>query len=174
MVAVSYIRKGKYRLAAPTAAPVSRSVDIDKNALLWFFVFHWAQNFLSFDCRTTINSVKLILTPPKSKGSPFMMKNLKNCLKTVFDSSKEASWCTECNAKKSHVFTKYGFYKNQEENFKNCGFGPFLVKMSTFWGFSWFFQKPYFVRSWGWGQCIRTLLLCYQEQHSDKFSDFSS
>ena len=27
------------------------------------------------------------------------MKNIKNVQKMLFDSSKEASWCTECNAK---------------------------------------------------------------------------
>ena len=40
-----------------------------------------------------------ILTPRKSQGSPPMVQNLKNGPITDFDSSIEASRCTECNAK---------------------------------------------------------------------------
>ena len=39
------------------------------------------------------------------------------------------------------------------------------------------FQKRYFIRSWGFLrciQCIKTLLLSYQNQLSHNFSDFSS
>ena len=62
---------------------------------------------------------------------PLMMKNLKkNCPKAMFDSSKEASWCTECNAKKTQLFTKYGFWKKSRKNFSR------------------FFQKLYSEKSW--------------------------
>ena len=39
----------------------------------------------------SVFSLPEILTPPKSEGSPPMVKILKKCLKAIFDSSKEAS-----------------------------------------------------------------------------------
>ena len=50
--------------------------------------------------------------------------------------------------------------------------GGFSQKCYFFKGYSWFFQKPYFVKSWGFlhcSQCIRTLLLSYQIPFLDIF-----
>jgi hypothetical protein len=55
---------------------------------------------------------------PKSKEFPLRVKKRKNCPRCDFDSSKEVSWCTECNVKKSSClisavfeeFKKYGYY----------------------------------------------------------------
>ena len=160
------------------------SVDIDKNALIWFLVFHllflystWLadqKNILSLDWRTTINRDKLILTHPKSEGSPLMMKNLETFLKAVSDSSKEVSWCTICNAKNPSPYQVW-FQKNIEKNLKNISI---LIKMAQnsnfFKDLSWFGQKPYFVKSCiflRWTQWIRTLHLSYQKQFF--FKDFS-
>ena len=102
-------------------------------------------------------------------------ENPKNCLKAVFDSSKEALWYTECNSKNPSslqvtVSEKIG------NNLKNYNFLPNLPKIVIFGGKPWFFQKPYFVKNWAvlcCIQCIRTLLLTYQKQLSEKYEIFS-
>ena len=53
------------------------------------------------------------------------MKNLKNCPKIVFDSSKEASWCTEPNAKKNSFPNKVWFLKKSWINLLKL---PFLAQ----------------------------------------------
>ena len=64
----------------------------------------WFQNCFCFQDWTYFSGSRKLFTT----------QNLKNCLKAVFNSSKSASWCTECNAKKPQLFTKYGFYINLE------------------------------------------------------------
>ena len=53
-----------------------------------------------------------------------MVKFLKNCPKAVFDSSKEAFWCTESNAKDPSSLKRTVSEKNQEKPFlaffKSC------------------------------------------------------
>ena len=66
-----------------------------------------------------------ILTPPKSKGSPLWVKKRKNCPIVNFDSSKEASWCNECNAKTS------GLWKKSRKTFKKKAFFAILAKNSN-------------------------------------------
>ena len=67
-----------------------------------------------------------------SKTVSLNMKNMKNCPEYVLDSSKEASCCTKC--KKKQLFTKYGFWKNQEK--------PHKTRPSETC------QKPYIIKSW--------------------------
>ena len=87
------------------------------------------------------------------------------CCKAVFDSSKEASWCTECNAKTPAAY-KVWFLKKSRITSKNIHFLPKLPKMVIFGGVSRFFETPYFVKSWGFLRCIqwiKILLLSYQK-----------
>ena len=78
------------------------------------------------------------------KGGTLMIKGGSKCTlttkngrnqktKTVFDSSKEAYWCTECNAKKPQLFTKNGFWKNQQ-NLQKLSLWCFWSKMGIFGG----------------------------------------
>ena len=87
----------------------------------------------------SVFSLPEILTPPKSEGSPPMVKILKKCLKAIFDSSKEASWCTEYNAKTPALF-KVQILKKIGITSKNTQFQPKTIKMVIFGGVSWFFQ----------------------------------
>ena len=103
-----------------------------------------------------------------------MVKNLKKCLITVFDSSKEASGCTERNTKNPSSWRSMVSEKIKKYLYKNV-FGGFSQKCYFFKGYSWFFPKPFFVKSWGFlhcGQCIRTLLLSYQRPFFDIFYNF--
>ena len=43
-------------------------------------------------------------TPPKSKGSPLSKVKIDNYLLVPFDTSNEASLCTDCNAKNQNSF----------------------------------------------------------------------
>ena len=62
-----------------------------------------------------------------------MVKNLKTVQNVDFDSSKEASWGTELNAKKPQVFAKYRYGENQEKTTK-------CPKNVHFWGIFAFFE----------------------------------
>ena len=44
---------------------------------------------------------------------------------------------------------KIWFLNKSKRTFKKLPFWAVLVKIGIFWGFSWFFQKPRFVWSWG-------------------------
>ena len=105
-----------------------------------------------------------------------LMKNGKIVRKDEFDSSKEASWCTERNAKNRSTQQ----WKVSEKIKKNPQKLLFLTKIAKsgnfFKSFSWLFQKPYFVESLGFLrciQCIKALLLSYQNQLFWQFYGFS-
>ena len=53
----------------------------------------------------------------------------------TFDSLKEASWCTDCNAKNQNSFRQAIFEKNRLDRQKSP------KKLNYFWSFSWFFKK---------------------------------
>ena len=100
----------------------------------------------------------------------------KNCPIIDFDSSKQGSWCTECNAKKRNSVQTTIFEKNQERLLKNGLFNPKMRFLPVFGTISWFFQKWYFIKSFGFLRCIqctKTLVLSYQNQQSDNFSNYS-
>ena len=70
--------------------------------------------------------------------------------------------------RKPQLIAKYRFWKKLEKMLKIF----ILEKKGNFGGFSWFYQKRYFSKSWGflrYIQCIKTLLLSYQNQLSDNF-----
>ena len=79
-------------------------------------------------------------------------------------------------AQKTSGLSKVRFWrKKSRKTLKNWHFLQFLPKTVIFWGFSWFFQKPYIIKRWGFLhciQCIRTLLLSYQNPLSDNFFCF--
>ena len=104
-----------------------------------------------------------------------MVKNQKNCQKAVFDSSKEASWCTERNAKNPSSWQGMVSEKIKNNLEKWSCFDQNGQKWLFLKVFFWFCGQPYFIKSWGFlrcVQCIRTLLLSYQKQLFDIFSDF--
>ena len=116
--------------------------------------------------------------PPSFLRVPPLGKKIYICQIVDFDSSKEASWCTACNGKKkSQLLAKYGFRKNKKIKLQKLPFMAILAKSSIFLCFSWFFQKWYFAKHCGFLrciQCIRTLLLSYQNTKLDNFFRFSS
>ena len=66
--------------------------------------------------------------------------------------------------------------EKNKKNWKNCNFWPFWPFLTVLVSFSWFFHKRYFAESWGFLRCIqgiKNLLLNYQNQQSNNFSDFS-
>ena len=77
---------------------------------------------------------------------------------------------------KNPAFYKVWFLKKMKKILQNDHFWLFWLKMGTLWGFTWFFQKSYFVQTWNFLrciQCIRTLILSYQKHILATFSDFS-
>ena len=115
---------------------------------------------------------------PESQASPLTMTNLKNCLIIDLDSSKEGSWCTDCNPKnlsslKSTVSEKRRKKKKKKTAtkdihlFKKIQFLPFSLdffKNGSLPRAEFFFSRCI--------QCIKTLLLSYLNQKSNIFSDF--
>ena len=78
--------------------------------------------------------------------------------------------------KTPQLFAKYHFWKKQEKLPKSPKKCAIWKKTGIFGVFSWFFQKRYFAKSCGLLrciQCIKTLILSYQNQQSDNFFDFS-
>ena len=64
-----------------------------------------------------------------------MVKNLKFFLNVGFDSLKEASWGTECNAKNRRSLLST-VYEKIKKNLQKCKFPPKMPVIGTFW---WFF-----------------------------------
>ena len=83
-----------------------------------------------------------MLTPPKSPGSPLMVKNLKSCWIVDFDSSKEGSWCTECNAK-NHTSLQSTDSEEIRKNSQSCAL---FFKLRNFGSFSKFLETLFFCR----------------------------
>ena len=93
-------------------------------------------------------SLPEILTPPKSEGSPIMVKILKNYSKAVFDSSKEAFWCTERNAK-DPISLKRTVTEKIKKNLPKIPFLVFLVKIGSFWRLFLIFSESVFCKELG-------------------------
>ena len=88
--------------------------------------------FLNFDqflaCRHFFSKIALVRVPPwKSEN--------ENCRMATFDSLKEASWCTDCNAENHNSFRWTIFKKMQ----LYCLISP--KKLTLFFIFSQFFSK---------------------------------
>ena len=132
----------------------------------------WFQNCIDFPDWPYFSGRRKLLTHLNHKGPPLWWKIWIFSPKAVFDSSKEASWCTECNAKDPSSLKS----TIPEKIKKNCQKYPFFwVKNAIIGGFSRFIQERYIAESWGLLRCIectRTLLLSYQNQHSDNFLNF--
>ena len=62
------------------------------------------------------------------------MKNMKKCPKDVFDGPKEASWCTECNAKNPSSLQSMDSEKNRN-NLQNYTVLTKNTKNGKFWRF---------------------------------------
>ena len=84
--------------------------------LLWPCHLQNCPSFLSIPSTTGAGK---FLTLPKSEGSPLIMKKWP---KDVLDSSKEASCCTECNAKIPSSLQSMGFEKIQKKPDSNTHF----------------------------------------------------
>ena len=69
-----------------------------------------------------------------------MVKILKNCPKTIFDSSKEAFWCHERNTK-DHSSLKITLSEKIKKNVNKLSFLVFLVKIGYFWRLFLFFSE---------------------------------
>ena len=80
---------------------------------------------------------------------------MKNCPNVVFDSSKEASWCTECKSKNPSSLQSMVSEKKSRKSSKNTHFNQNSQNLQFFKGFSWFDQKPYSVMCWGLLHCIQ-------------------
>ena len=107
---------------------------------------------------------------------PILKKNGKIVKKVDFESSKAASGCTECYAK-NHCSLQSMISAKIKKNLKNnYHFGRFWSKNVIFGGFSWFVQKPFIVEWYVFlrcVQCIKTLLLSYQNHLYWQFYCFS-
>ena len=87
----------------------------------------------------------------------------------VFDSSNEAFWCTDYNAKNPSALRSPILEKIK----KNRPKWPFFKNDHFFCAFSWFLKKWDLAESWGFlrcNQCIKTLHLSYQTPPYDDFN----
>ena len=99
----------------------------------------------------------------KSNGSLLTLRvnKWKKCLRWDFDSSKEASCCTECNA------TKISSWRHQERPLKISKIKHFFIII--------FLQKRYFAKGWLFLrciQCIKMLCMSYQYKSWKKKNQF--
>ena len=104
-----------------------------------------------------------------------MVKFLKNCQKAVFDSSKEAFWCTERKAKDTISLKRMVTKKNPEKP-PTLQFLCFLVKIVNFWRLFLFLSESILCKELGvllCIQCTRMLLLSHQKWLPDNFSKCS-
>ena len=132
---------------------------------LFFFSEHWKNTVLSLSLTDIF----------QDQGSEYSLRGSSGILYRVSPvkiPSKCWGWSNLVlmhwtQHKKTQLSTKYSFWKKSRKTSKKYHFWPKLPKMVIFLGFSWFFQKPYYVESWGFlccVQCIETLLLSYQNQ----------
>ena len=110
-----------------------------------------------------IIGVRVKIWPPPP---PIIMTNGKIAKKVDFDSSKKVLDALNATQEAPALY-KVRFLKKSRKSCKKYHLLTKLPKMVIFGGFSWFFQKPHFVESWGFlccVQCIKTLLLSYHNQ----------
>ena len=92
--------------------------------------------------------------PPLITRVPLMVENLKSCRIVDFDSSKEGSWCTECN-----TINLCSLQSNVPD---------FIYFYDHFWQFFLIFSEMVHCRELRFFlrciQCCKTLLLSYQNQ----------
>ena len=79
---------------------------------------------------------------------PLIMKNRTNCQKVYFDSTKEASWRTECNAT-NHSFLQSEISEKSRKTSNNYYFWPKPLKMVIVGGSSCFCSDTLFCKELG-------------------------
>ena len=115
--------------------------------------------------------VRVHFDPPYIIRVPLLdKKKRKNCPILDFDSSKEASWRTEVNVKNLSALQNI-ISEKIKKNLEKLAFFAILAKNSFFWSFFLIFSERILWKE-RCIQCIRTLLLSYQNPLSDKFSVF--
>ena len=136
----------------------------------------WFQNSFSLYVFTTFRGGCKFWTPLNQKGPNLWFFLLKNGLKTVFDSSKEASWCTDYNAK-----TPSSLESTVTEKIKNnLQKYPFLTKNAQngiFFRFLFIFSETVLCKELGFLrciQCIKVLLSSYQNSFQTIFQQTTS
>ena len=103
---------------------------------------------------------KIAKTHYKSKNENHHMRE--------FDSSNEAFWCTDYNAKNPSALQSPVLKKKSRKIAPN----DYFSKIRIFCTFSWFFKKWELAESWGFLRCnqfIKTLHLSYQTPPYDDF-----
>ena len=93
-----------------------------------------------------------------------MVKFMKNCLKAVFNISKEAYGCTECNAKDPWSLQRTDI-EQIRNNFQKY---PILIKDTkngNFWRLFLIFQKQSFLKRWGLLRCVQCIRTIFQSFH---------
>ena len=123
----------------------SRGGDYSTLVLLWVVLYALCHK----KAENILKKNKILRFTPGTGGLKIVKphynpKNLNHCM-GVFDSSNEASGCTDHNAKNLNSLQcavaekiKKKTKKFREKKFKN----------NRFWWFSWFFQQRYIFRSW--------------------------
>ena len=115
--------------------------------------------------------LRIALGPSKNQKGPPLWWKIRNFSDSWCYSSKEAYWFTEWK-KTTSALCKVPILKKSRKIAKNGHFW----KNGQFWQFSLIFSETalhYELRLFRYIQCIKTVLLSYQNQLSYNFSDFS-
>ena len=136
----------------------------------------WFQNCSSFWFLTSSSPCLKFLPPLNQKGPPLWWTFWKIVQKPILITQKKHPDALNATQKTLALY-KVWILKKRGITSKNTKVKPKTPKKQYFLElFSWFFQKLTFVKSWGLLrciQCIRTLLLSYQNQLLDNFSESS-
>ena len=141
--------------------------------MVWGLPF-WFQNCFCFKFWTLQNYAGKFWPPQNHKGPPLWWKFWKIVGMLILIAQKKRPDALN-TMQKTPAICNVPFLKKSRKTSKNYLFWQKLQKRPIFQGFSWFFPKPYFEKTWGFLrciQCIRTLLLSYQNPLSDNFSVF--
>ena len=110
----------------------------------------WLKNCFGFQDWTYFSGRRKLLTTLNHKGPPYDEKS-DFFPKVVLDSSKEASWCTECNAKDLS-----SLQCTVPEKITKTAKNTHFFKNAIFWSFfSRFIQERYIAESLGLLRCIQ-------------------
>ena len=119
-----------------------------------FLLLYCFQKCFCFRILTKFRHVGTFFRKLPKQGYPLTKVKNENLQILMFDSLKEASWCTDCNAKNQNSFCWTIFEKMRLD----CPKGP--KKLGPFYSFSWIFPKwftPHTSFLLNWTQWIMTL-----------------
>ena len=130
------------------------------------------QNCFCFQDWTYFSGRRKLLTTQNQKGPPLWWKFWKIVGILILIAQKKRPGALN-TTQKTPALCKVPFLNK----YRKPSIKWHFWKKLYFWQFFLIFQERFIVESWGLLRCIqwtRTLLLSYQNQHSDNFSKFSS